>query len=444
MDHVILVDSDRRFCRDMTGRLGARGIRVACAATAEAGKRLMMREQPGAVFAEAQLPGGGGLRVLEGVQGMEARVPVVVVSNVLSPEVVLDATARGAYDCLAKPVDDATLDALLRHLRLDGRPSQRCRAGWRRQTLGDEGAMVVGDCPQMIEALKTAGTAAMTDANVLIRGDSGTGKELLAREIHRASGRGGAFVGVNCAAVVETLMESELFGHERGAFTGATDRRPGCFEQADGGTVFLDEVGDASPAFQAKLLRVLDRGEFYRVGGRELIRPDVRVVAATNRDLGEMVDAATFRQDLYYRLSVVVAHLPPLRDRRADIPHLVEKMLLRINRKWRREVWGVSEQALERLMAYHWPGNVRELQNVITRAGLLCRGRTIQAAHLQGLKPRGTAVNRVPTLTEVEHGHIAEVLDVTGWNRGRACELLGITRPTLRRKMQEYGLVKAR
>ncbi len=444
MDQVLLVDSDERFCRDMAGRLARRGLQVAHAGTAQEGLRMVRDGAPKLVLTEALLPDGEGFPMLEAAQGSGIRPLVVVVSEAFSPELVFSAISRGAYDCLPKPVDDPTLDDLLSRLQGEGRPSLRCRTDGEAAPPDARDEMVVGRCRAMIQALKTAGAVAQADATVLVQGESGTGKELLARAIHRASGRPGAFVAVNCAAVVETLTESELFGHERGAFTGASERRPGCFEQADGGTLFLDEIGDAPPAFQAKLLRVLDRGEFYRVGGQAPICPDVRVVTATNCDLEALVGSGRFRGDLFYRLCEVTIHLPPLRERRSDIPHLVRRMLTGINRKLHRKVSGVSEDALERLMTYRWPGNVRELQNVITRAAMQCRGETILPAHLCGFKseagPEGEG--QIPTLVEMERDHITRVLHITGWNRGRACTLLGITRPTLRRKIRYFGLVE--
>ena len=252
-------------------------------------------------------------------------------------------------------------------------------------------------------------------------------------------------MAVNCAAVVETLTESELFGHERGAFTGAVDRRQGCFERASDGTLLLDEIGDASQGFQAKLLRVLDRGEFHRVGGRDLLRASARVLSATNRDLEALVAAGEFREDLYYRLCEVSVRVPPLRERAGDIPDLAKWILDLHNRRSDRPVRGISDEALECLLAHSWPGNVRELQNVLTRAAIGARVSVILPGHLQGM--RGTAqrpsVTPVRTLNEIERTHIFEVLEITGWNRGRACQLLGITRPTLRRKMRRYGLASA-
>jgi two-component system response regulator AtoC len=322
----------------------------------------------------------------------------------------------------------------------DSGPSRRCRAFASSPADEKDEDIAIGRCPQMIEAFKTAGSAAPTDATVLIRGESGTGKDLMARAIHRASARPGRFVAVNCAAVVESLAESELFGHERGAFTGATDRRAGCLESADGGTLFLDEIGEATPSFQAKLLRALDRGEFYRVGGRSPVRSDVRVVAATNRDLESAVEAGTFRADLFYRLTEVSIHLPAVRERQEDIPQLVGRLLSRIARRLNRRIAGASEEALVRLVSHRWPGNVREMQNVLTRAVLVCRGDTIQARHLGGLESGPATCPGVPTLEAVERDHIRRVLEAAAWNRGRSCEILGITRPTLRRKMRAYRI----
>ena len=217
---------------------------------------------------------------------------------------------------------------------------------------GDYG-MVVGICPEMIETLKTVGAVSNALATVLVRGESGTGKELLARAVHRASGRTGAFVAINCVAVVESLTESELFGHERGAFRGATDRREGCFEQANGGTLFLDEIEDASPSFQAKFLRELDRGEFIRVGGQQVICPDVRLVAATNANLEDLVSEGRFRPDLYYRINEVTMNLPALRERREDIQLLANRLLVAVNRKNKRNILELSNDAMERLVSYH-------------------------------------------------------------------------------------------
>ncbi|MGA1199083.1 MAG: sigma-54 interaction domain-containing protein [Candidatus Latescibacterota bacterium] len=305
-----------------------------------------------------------------------------------------------------------------------------------------EDEMVIGTSQDMVTALRMASLVAKTDTTVLIRGESGTGKELLAREIHRLSGRSGPFIALNCAAVSEGVAESELFGHERGSFTGAVSQRLGCFEQAHGGTLFLDEVGDAPMTFQAKLLRVLERNEFTRVGGQQLICADVRIIAATNGDIETLIEAGDFRLDLHYRLGAVTVFLPPLKDRREDLPEIIGKMVGKLNEKLHKSIKGVSKQAVEQLLAYEWPGNLRELYQVLHRAVLLCRQGVIEAEHLYGIgevRQQGNLVH-IQTLSEIEEAHIVHVLDIVEGNRGRACDLLGISRPTLRRKLRQYAL----
>ncbi len=438
MQHVLLVDGDRQFRKEMKDRLKRRGVSVACAGTAREGLRMYRRGRPACVFAEAELPDGDGFPVLEEAH---KHTPVVMVSEGFSPDQVFTAISGGAYDCLSKPVDDPTLDGLLYRLRSERNPTP-ADTGPVEPDSDVDGEMVVGRSQKMVEALKTVAAVAGSSATVLVCGESGTGKELMAREIHRTSRRPGAFVAVNCVAVMETLTESELFGHERGAFTGAAGRRAGCFEQASHGTLFLDEIGDALPTFQAKLLRVLDQVEFCRVGGQESIRPDVRVVAATNADLEHLVAKGSFRADLYYRLSEVTVQLPPLRDRLSDIPLLVRRTLSEIQRRTGRSLAGISQEAMHRLMVYPWPGNVRELQNVLIRAALHCRGRTVQCNHLKGLIwDESGETGESLTLADVERRHIEQILNATGWNRGRACEILGVSRPTLRRKIRDYGLI---
>lgn len=438
MQRVLLVDGDSRFRKEMKDRLTRRGVSVSCAGTPREGLRLYRLGRPACVFAEAELPDGVGYPVLEEAH---RHTPVVVVSEGFSPDQVYSAISGGAFDCLTKPVDDPTLDGLLYRLHRE-RNRQPVDGGPVESVKDVGGEMVVGRSQKMVEALKTVAAVAGTSATVLVCGESGTGKELMAREIHRASQRPGAFVAVNCVAVMETLTESELFGHERGTFTGAAGRRAGCFEQASDGTLFLDEIGDALPGFQAKLLRVLDQVEFRRVGGQESIRPDVRVVAATNADLEQLVAKGTFRADLYYRLSEVIVELPPLRDRLADIPLLARRTLGDVRHRTGRSLGGISQEAMHRLMVHPWPGNVRELQNVLVRAALLCRGRTVQCNHLKGLiSDESTDTEESLTLSDVERRHIEQVLNATGWNRGMACEILGVSRPTLRRKIRDYGLV---
>jgi DNA-binding NtrC family response regulator len=312
----------------------------------------------------------------------------------------------------------------------------------------------VGSSPALIDAFKTVGRVAASDATVLVTGESGTGKELVARALHSASGRaGGAFVAVNCAAIPEDLLESELFGHERGAFTGAIARKVGRFERANGGTLFLDEIGDMSLVLQAKILRALQEREIERLGGEERIRLDVRVVAATHRDLPSLIASGDFREDLFYRLAVVRLHLPPLRERPGDVRALALHYAARFAAEHGRELRGIADEAMRALEAHAWPGNVRELRNVLERAVLLAPGDVLQVDHLQlgpAAAPASAAAGgagSLPgysagmTMAQVEALHIGQVLSRVGGHFGRAAEILDMHRNTVSRKAIEYGVI---
>lgn len=309
--------------------------------------------------------------------------------------------------------------------------------------------IMVGHSRLMKEVFKMIGLAAQSAVTVLITGESGTGKELVARAIHRAgSTPTGPFVAVNCAALVDTLIESDMFGHERGAFTGATDRHLGKFAMAGDGTIFLDEVSELSPAIQAKLLRVLQEKEFVPLGGKTVHTTNARVIAATNVDLRERIHQGAFREDLYYRLQVVTIHLPPLRERREDIPDLVQALLGRINREVRHGAYRMHRDALHCFQDYDWPGNVRELENVLMKAVALSSSEAISCEvlpthmcrHAQRRSSVATPV-AAHSLREVEKAHVLRVLEATGWHRGQACTILGVSRPRLRRMIRHFGLV---
>jgi len=434
MGDVLIVENHSERTMDLVRILDDMGMRCRMAGSVAEGVECIARKKPKLALVADRLPDGACSQLLQVANG---GFPIVILAEKMLPDRVLEAFSLGAREFLVHPVDCSALKQIVSKLWGQTRISKRCVS----EHNADDTDMVVGSCPGMLEALKTAGMTARTSATVLVRGESGTGKELMAREIHRASGRTGTFVALNCAAVAEGVVESELFVHERGAFTGAVSRRAGCFEQADGGTLFLDEIGDSPPAFQAKLLRALDRVEFFRVGGQSPVRTQVRVVAATNRDIEPMVEQREFRLDLFYRLSAVTIALPPLRDRREDIPFIVRAMLGRLCSDMGIEVLGVSEKAIECLVAYRWPGNLRELQQVIHRAVLGCHRGVILPVHLKGLGNwRSGTVPQIETLDELEQAHIKRVLLATGGNQGRACELLGISRPTLRRKVRRYDL----
>jgi Nif-specific regulatory protein len=319
-----------------------------------------------------------------------------------------------------------------------------------RERLGAE-CEIIGSSMAMDKVRSEINRAAPNRATVLIRGESGVGKELVARAVHFASQRRkGPFVCLNCAALTESLLESELFGHERGAFTGATDRKIGKFEAADGGTLMLDEIGEMTPTIQAKFLRVLEGHPFERVGGSEQIKVDVRVIAATNRDLEKAVAEAHFRRDLYFRLRVLEVTVPALRKRLEDLPELAHHFLLRFNAETGRKISGFSSEALERMMQYRWPGNVREIKNVVERAVVLARGDKIEAEDLAltKLSTAGDTVDVVPaagafepmSLDELERRHILATLKATNWNKSQTANILGIERSTLDRKIRRYEL----
>lgn len=435
MAELLLVDDDRKQLDALRRACDPRNIGVHYARTP--GEAITVARESGATLAVvadhlSNLDGYSTARSL-------APVPTVVYGPALTSATVIRAIASGAYDCLAKPLEIEAILAVLGRLSQERFEADTVEPlDLPRESRGD---VIVGRSAGMIEAYTTAAAAATTGATVLVRGESGTGKELLARAVHDASGRSGSFVALNCAAIVDTLVESELFGHERGAFTGATDRRPGAFEQADKGTLFLDEIGDATSAFQAKLLRALDRGEFYRVGGRTPIRPDVRIVAATNQDLERAVREEAFRADLFYRLTEVTIPLPPLRDRLSDVPVLARGIASRVASRLGFATPRISKAAIEKLCCYPWPGNVRELQNVLTRALIVTGGATIGVASLAGIDVEEAGPK---TLVEAERLRVMRALEAARWHRGKACAILGITRPTLRRKMEQYGLERAK
>jgi len=364
-------------------------------------------------------------------------------------DTTIEAMQRGAEDYIHKPLDidelDAAVERVLGTVRADQRVPIKDVAAGRFEMVGRSRAMK--------EVFKTIGLVARSNTTVLITGESGTGKELVARATHNASDNAaGPFVVVNCAAVVETLLESDMFGHERGAFTGAVGRQPGKFELAEGGTIFLDEVGEMSPAMQAKLLRVLQYKEFTPLGAKRARRTDARIVAATNVDLATRVAQGGFREDLYYRLQVVNIHLPPLRARIDDLDDLVQALLARINKELRRGITHIDQSVLDCLADYPWPGNVRELENVLLKAVTLSAGNTLTAELLPGelrkacAVPAGTPAQSpgLGSLAEMERSHVSRVLQATGWHRGEACEILGVSRPRLRRMMREYGLAPPR
>jgi two-component system nitrogen regulation response regulator NtrX len=440
MPSLLVVDDEAQIRQSLQGALSRDGYQVEVAASvAEARNKL--REAYDVVLLDVRFPDGSGLDLLAEIVSAMPETVVIMMSGHATIDVAVQATRLGAFDFLEKPISLERLLILLRNataslaLRAENR---RLRRAW--------SLPIVGRSPAIGKLLEEIGRAGPSHARVLSQGEHGTGKELVARALH-ASGprREMPFVAVNCSAIPEELVESELFGHERGAFTGATQARRGRFEEAHGGTLFLDEVGDLSPRAQTKLLRVLQEGELTRVGGSRLIRVDARVIAATNRDLGERARSGEFREDLYFRLAVIPIVVPPLRERREDIPLLTEHFAT----QWSKEGGGkprrFAPQALELLSRYSFPGNVRELHNLVERLLIMNPASTIGAEHIrvvlpQAPEPSPGAVRLGDAVQEFEKKEIEAALTATGGNMTQAASRLGLERSHLYKKMRKLGL----
>jgi two-component system nitrogen regulation response regulator GlnG len=469
MGTVLLVDDDPVMILDqLTHTLGTEGLRIDVALTGEEGLRRVATQLPDVILLDIHLPDLSGLEVYQRVRQIDARIPVIFITWAATADTAIEAMKEGAYDYLFKPLDLARLRSVVVQAMELGRLMRRPAVVTETPPVEDAGDAIIGRCQAMGDVYKAIGRVAAQNVIALITGESGTGKELVARAIYQHSPRArGPFLAINCAAIPENLLESELFGHERGAFTGADRKRIGKFEQCSGGTLFLDEIGDMPLATQAKILRVLQDQSFERVGGNETIRTDVRLIAATHRDLKAWAAEGKFRQDLYYRLSVFTIALPALRERGDDLPMLVQHYVRRFGRELGREVQEITPQALEVLRRYHWPGNVRELQGVLKQALLQASGTVLIPAFLpeslgatpgQDAQAPGTEddfsfaafiLRRLQegtkTLSAEAHQHLDRLLlplalRHTKGNQVQAARLLGISRQTLRAKTRELGL----
>jgi len=470
MQSLLIIDDEPNVCYTLEKVLASTRLKVFMAATAFEGLALVRRESPDAVILDIRLPDMHGLDAYREIRHIDARLPVIIITAHGTTEMAIEATKLGAFDYLLKPLDLGQLREVVGraiHLSQISRTPAMYDENAPPQVESDQ---MVGNSHPMQELYKSIGRIAPQDVTVLILGESGTGKEMVARAIYQHSRRSQApLLAINCAAIPESLLESELFGHERGAFTGADRRRIGKFEQADGGTIFMDEVGDMAPATQAKLLRLLQQEEFERVGGNATIHTNVRLIAATNQDLESLVAAGRFRQDLFYRLNVLTIRIPPLRERLEDIPLLLNYFLGRMNRELDRHVHGVSTEAMLLLAQHNWPGNVRELQSVVKHALIHTPGDLLLPESLPAHLREGSAANHassavmdndlgvgrlVRDLLERSHGNIYyhvqaavdrvvlnAVLDHVKGNQVEAAELLGISRNTLRSKLRNLGLV---
>jgi DNA-binding NtrC family response regulator len=447
---ILVVEDEDKLRRVIELQLTSAGFEVDQAASAEEGLKVVDRAD--LVLTDLKLPNMDGLELLALIRRQNAQVPVIIMTAYGSVETAVESMKAGATDFLLKPF---SLDHLMqvvekalevRALRDENRALK--------QQLGRryEFDNIIGRSPAMQEIFAAIERVAPTRATVLLAGESGVGKDLIARAIHfHSPRRDRPMVKINCTALPENLMESELFGYEKGAFTGAQTTKPGKFEQADTGTVFLDEIGDVPPAIQVKLLRVLQEREFERLGSNVTRHIDVRVIAATNTDLREALEQGTFREDLYYRLNVVPLNVPPLRERKQDIPFLAEHFVRKLAPETGSRVESISDAAMEKLVGYHWPGNVRELENIVERGLVMCTGTQLEAADIKlenapGRSAAARAPNEAPflpeglTLDEYERDLIREALRRADGNKSQAARLLGLTRNALRYRLTQMGM----
>ncbi len=441
---ILVVDDESNARNALAEILKEEGYSVETAADGFKGLSRFNDFAPDIVLTDLKMPGMDGVQLLRKVREIESGLPVIVMTAFGAVDTAVQAMRAGAVDYLTKPINaDELLLVVERSLEQSRlrREALELRSQLSERYRFDS---VIGSAPNMQQVFKVVAQVAPSRATVLLTGESGTGKELVAAAIHhRSSRRTGPFVRLHCAALAESLLESELFGHERGAFTGADRRREGRFEQANAGTLFLDEVGEISAATQVKLLRVLQEHEFERVGGNQTLQVDTRVIAATNRDLREMVAEGRFREDLFYRLNVINIHLPALRERPSDVPALATHFLTRFATENGKRVDSISDAALARLVGYSWPGNVRELENVMERAVVLAENGVIEPSHLpQELLPNvegGEPIIPGSSMAEIERYAILTTLEAQGGSTSKAADVLGISVRKIQYKLQEYG-----
>jgi DNA-binding NtrC family response regulator len=471
MPTLLVIDDEPNIAYSIETCLASDTLKVIFAATARKGIQMVRDLKPDAVLCDVRLPDMSGLDAYQEIKRFDPRVPVIIITAYAKTETAIEAMRTGAFEYLLKPVDFTRLEEVI------GKALEMSRLNRIPALMGSEPAdlsadHIVGNSQAMQDVYKTIGRLAPQNVPVLILGESGTGKELVARAIYHYSQRGTKpFLAINCAALPETLLESELFGHERGAFTGADSRRIGKFEQVNGGTIFLDEIGDMSPATQAKALRLLQQQQFERVGGNQTVETDVRIITATNRDLASLVEEGKYRRDLFYRLNGFTIHLPPLRERLEDIPLLADHFIQLNNRDLKKNVHGLTPDALKVLEHHNWPGNVREFQSAIKFAMVKTAGEVLtvdclpescRIAHVAEVHPETPSPTTlkldVQDLTQrlltgdepdvydkvcnaVDRVVLEEVLKHVHYNQQKAAERLGISRMTLRSKLRALGMI---
>ena len=443
--HILVVDDDVASCRTLQLHLRSEGYKVSMAHSVDKGLAAAHAQCPNLLILDIRMPGKSGLEGLPEFKQAFPALHVIMITAFHDMDSTIQAMRQGAEDYIHKPIDINELDKSITQILIpDAQPMLETEYS---KPVADTNTMV-GRSRAMKEVFKTIGLVTSSPVTVLITGESGTGKELVARAIHRAGQRSkGPFVAINCAALVETLLESDMFGHEKGSFTGAVARQQGKFELANHGSIFLDEIGELSLTMQAKLLRVLQEKEFTPIGAKTPLRTDARIIAATNVDLAERVRNGQFREDLYYRLRVVTIHLPPLRERREDIDDLVQALMARINQQINSNITQISTDVMKCLNEYDWPGNVRELSNTLEKAMALCPGTLITRNLIADICNCDLLSGEVEdrslaemSLEEIEGAHVKRVLDANHWHKGRACATLGVSRPRLRRMIKHFEL----
>jgi len=446
MRKILVIDDDKSICESLRLYLAEEGYEVGTALTGEEGLKRAATGAWDVVILDIFLSDVDGLDILHRLKAAVPDASVIMITAFHDMPTTVRAMKLGAVEYIHKPIEIDELDAAVQRVlkrKAETRGTDRDSIALSNQ-FQERG--LVGKSRAMKEIFKTIGIVSQSKTTVLIEGESGTGKELIARAIHEHTDPARPFISINCSAIVETLLESELFGHEKGAFTGASYRKLGKFELANSGTLLLDEIGDMSLNMQVKLLRVMQEREFERVGGRERVRTDVRIIGATNKPLQDLVAQGAFREDLYYRLNVIHIVVPPLRERPEDIPLVVDYLLSKLNRELHKRISRIQTSALELLTTCDWPGNIRQLENTLRRAVVHNQGDLLTADGVKeamqetvksGAQSRSSAIK---LLDEVEKEHILNALKFAEGNRGRVCELLGISRPTLQRKIRKYQI----
>ncbi|MBN2178928.1 MAG: sigma-54-dependent Fis family transcriptional regulator [Deltaproteobacteria bacterium] len=454
MSKILVIDDDSSICETLELYLTEEGYKVQTALTGTDGLNRFVETSPDVVILDIRLPDIDGFTVLEDLREENENVKVIMITAHHDMESTIEAMKGGAFDYIHKPVDVDELDIAIKKaintINMERKINGLLMEPSRDFKFGD----IIGTGPKMSEIFKTIGVVSQSKTTVLIQGESGTGKELIAKVIHNNTSRSEPYIAVNCSAIVETLLESELFGHEKGSFTGAITRKLGKFELARYGTVFLDEISEMSFNLQAKLLRVLQEMEFERVGGKDKVRVNGRIIAATNKDLRTLVKEGKFRDDLYYRLNIVSIDIPPLRNRMEDLEPLIGYLLTKINRDLHKRIVGVSDEMMDIFRQYSWPGNIRELENLLVRAAVVAKGQILAKEDFPVLfesvdykkmetereEETKSIAGEFLTLDEIEERHIRKVIRDTDKNKGEICDILGISRPTFERKLEKYGI----